>query len=399
MTATPSSLALLHELIAFPSVSRSPNIALLERIQALLNQAGIASSLVCDPTDPGRANLFASTGPMDAPGIVLSGHTDVVPVQGQPWTSPPFEATQRDGRIYGRGSADMKGFVACAVHTMLQAADKPLQRPLHLALSYDEEIGCVGVRHLLQALRQRNLPAPLLCLVGEPTLMQIGLGHKGKSAYRARCCGQEGHSGLAPRFANAIHAAADLVSAIREVQSDLATTGPREAGYAIPYTTIHAGRIEGGKALNIVPGECVLDFEIRFVTDDHPDDVLACVREKTLVRMQQAAQLQGCTTAPAAPAIEQLVAYPGLRTASNAPGVQLLARCLPAHTPHTKVAFGTEGGLFQQLWDKTPVVVCGPGSIEVAHKADEYIELAQLDACDAMLAQLTDSLCLREGAG
>lgn len=261
-TPTPAnSPDLLRELLAFQSVTLTPNIALIDRVQALLAQAGIAATRVADPQDATRSNLFASVGPLDVPGIVLSGHTDVVPVAGQPWTSPPFEATERDGRIYGRGSADMKGFVACAVMAMIRAARQPLARPLHLALSFDEEIGCVGVRHLLRALEHLQ-PAPLLCVVGEPTLMKIGTGNKGKAAYRALCCGQAGHSGLAPHFVNAIHTASDLISALRDVQHDLAERGPREPGYEVPYTTVHAGTIQGGTALNIVPAQCEVNFEI-----------------------------------------------------------------------------------------------------------------------------------------
>ena len=217
----PDSLALLRELIAFPSVTLTSNAALMDRVQAVLEQAGIASTRVPDPQDATRCNLYASVGPRDVAGILLSGHTDVVPVAGQPWTTPPFEASERDGRLYGRGAADMKGFVACAVMAMVRAARRPLRRPLLLALSFDEEIGCVGVRHLLRELEGLE-PQPLLCVVGEPTLMQIGTGHKGKAAYRARCCGQAGHSGLAPRFVNAIHTAADLVGALRDVQRELA---------------------------------------------------------------------------------------------------------------------------------------------------------------------------------
>lgn len=388
-----SSLALLRELITFPSVSLHPNLDLMARIQARLAEAGIHSTLVRNPDDPARTNLFASVGPADRPGILLSGHTDVVPVDGQPWQTPPFEATERDGRLYGRGSADMKGFVACAVQAMCNAARMPLQRPLLLALSYDEEIGCVGVRHLLRALEARAITPPLLCIVGEPTLMQIGTGHKGKAAYRALCCGQAGHSGLAPRFVNALHTAADLISAMRDVQADMAAAGARESGYAIPYSTIHAGMIQGGKALNIVPSNCEVNFEIRHITADDPARILAMILARTQERIQLAPIAEATRDPAPPPQIEQMNAYPGLQTAENTPAVRLLASWLPAGTACTKVAFGTEGGLFQQTWANTPVVVCGPGSIEVAHKADEYIELEQLAACDHLLARLTASLC------
>lgn len=388
-----SSLELLRELIAFPSVSLRPNLDLMTRVQTLLAEAGVASTLITNPEDPTRTNLFASVGPAERPGVLLSGHTDVVPVEGQPWHTPPFEATEQDGRLYGRGSADMKGFVACAVQAMRRAAQLPLERPLLLALSYDEEIGCVGVRHLLQALEQQAITPPLFCVVGEPTLMQIGTGHKGKSAYRAMCCGQAGHSGLAPRFVNAIHTASDLISAMRDVQADLAANGAREAGYAIPYSTIHAGTIHGGKALNIVPSDCEVNFEIRNVAADDPDRILAAILARTQDRSQQAPVVDTMRDDAPAPRIEQVNAYPGLQTPEDSTAVRLLSSWLPADTPCTKVAFGTEGGLFQKTWANTPVVVCGPGSIEVAHKADEYIELEQLDACDRLLMRLTDYLC------
>ena len=378
---------LLRELLAFQSVTLTPNIELIERIRELLSRAGIPSTLVADPQDARRSNLYASVGPSDVPGILLSGHTDVVPVAGQPWTTPPFEATERDGRIYGRGSADMKGFVACAVMAMIRAARLPLARPLHLALSFDEEIGCVGVRHLLRALENVE-PAPLLCVVGEPTLMKIGTGNKGKAAYRAICCGQAGHSGLAPHFVNAIHTASDLIGALRDVQRDLAEHGPREAGYDVPYTTVHAGTIKGGTALNIVPAECEVNFEIRNVAQDDPNQILERVLALTKAKMRAAGARQEAEP----PRVEVVNSYPGLAPAADSAAVALLATWLPPATPRTKAAFGTEGGLFQQLWAQTSVLICGPGSIEVAHKADEYVELTQLHACDAMLEKLTEYL-------
>jgi len=386
--ASSASVSLLETLIAFPSVSRKPNSGLIARVQEVLADAGIASTLAPDPQDSSRTNLFASVGPQGVPGVLLSGHTDVVPVEGQPWTSPPFEATHRDGRIYGRGSADMKGFVACAVTAMVAAARRPLARPLQLALSFDEEIGCVGVRHLLRRL-ENSLPAPYLCIVGEPTLMRIGTGHKGKAAYRAVCCGQAGHSGLAPRFINAVHMASDLVASVRDVQRELSETGPREDGYGVPYSTVHVGVIQGGRALNIVPAECEVSFEIRNVSQDDPEQILDRILRRLVDRVAADAVHPGAPL----PEIQLTNSYPSLSTPEDAPAVGLLGSLLPPDTPCTKVDYGTEGGLFKQSWSQTPVLVCGPGSIEVAHKADEYVELSQLDACDRMLAGLVDFLC------
>jgi acetylornithine deacetylase len=389
MHATSSpSVSLLETLVAFPTVSLNPNIGLIEHVQGILSAAGIASTLAPDPDDATRTNLFASVGPEGIPGVLLSGHTDVVPAEGQPWTSPPFEATHRDGRIYGRGTSDMKGFVACAITAMVDAAARPLQRPLHLALSFDEEIGCVGVRHLLSRL-EGVLPAPYLCIVGEPTLMRIGTGHKGKAAYRAVCCGEAGHSGLAPRFVNAIHMASDLVASMRDVQRELADHGAREEGYGVPYSTVHVGTIKGGKALNIVPADCELSFEIRNIAQDEPEQIL----ERILQRLGDRVRQDAMDPAAPMPRISVTSSYPSLSTATDSPAVGLLTSLLPPGTSCVKVDYGSEGGLFKRSWRTTPVLVCGPGSIEVAHKADEYVELAQLQACDRMLAGLTDFLC------
>ncbi|MFT3758873.1 acetylornithine deacetylase [Thauera sp.] len=387
LPASPS-IALLRELVAFPSVSLTPNDKLIERVQQILKEAGIDSIRAPDPDDPTRTNLFASVGPQGVPGLLLSGHTDVVPVAGQPWTTPPFEATEKDGRIHGRGTADMKGFVACAVIAMVRAAGRPLKRPLHLALSFDEELGCVGVRHLLRWLEGR-LPAPFLCVVGEPTLMKIGTGHKGKAAWRAVCHGQAGHSGLAPRFVNAVHMAADLVAALRDVQRELAASGPREDGYGVPYSTVHVGTIQGGRALNIVPAECELSFEVRNVSADDPEKILARVMQ----RLAERTAAEAAHPDAALPEVRLSNSYPSLNTPEDSAGVALLTSLLPPGTPCTKVDYGTEGGLFRRSWHDTQVLVCGPGSIEVAHKADEYVEVAQLEACDQLLAGLVDHLC------
>lgn len=383
-----SSVEHLQSLIAFPSVSLTPNADLMEYVEGVLHACGITTTRFAAPDDPSRTNLLASVGPSTQPGVLLSGHTDVVPVTGQPWSTPPFTLTEREGRYYGRGTADMKGFLACALTAMQAASLRPLQRPLQLALSFDEEIGCVGVRHMLGAVTH-HIRAPLLCIVGEPTLMAIGTGHKGKAAYRALCCGQAGHSGLAPLFTNAIHMATDLVAALREVQREIAEDGPRDECYAVPYTTVHVGTIQGGTALNIVPSACEVNFEIRNVLPDDPAEILQRVMQRLARRVRQEAN------DPEAPVPEVTLrnSYPSLHTDSDSAAVALLSTLLPSGTPCTKVDYGTEGGLFQQRWQDTPVLVCGPGSITVAHKADEYVEASQLQACDRMLQGLVDFLC------
>jgi len=381
-----NSQDLLRTLIGFPTVSADSNLALIQHVQGLLEAGGIACRLVLDESGR-KANLFASVGPSDVPGVLLSGHTDVVPVAGQAWTLPPFEGTLKDGRIYGRGACDMKGFVACAVVALLAAArGEPLKRPLQLALSHDEEIGCVGVRRLLDVLELAPV-RPFLCIVGEPTDLQVALGHKGKAALRAHCHGQEGHSSLAPLHANAIHLASDLVGALRASQRRLAEEGAHDAAYDIPYTTLHVGRIDGGKALNIVPNLCTLDFEIRHLPADDPATLVAALQETADSLAREARQ----TSAKAAIEIETVNAYPGLDTHPSVEAVRFLQTLVEPGTTQLKVAFGTEGGLFARRLD-TPVVVCGPGSIEQAHKPDEYVELSQLAACDALLGRLRVAL-------
>ncbi|CAB3744337.1 acetylornithine deacetylase [Achromobacter denitrificans] len=381
---TPSE-ALLARLVAFDTVTLQPNLALIEAVRELLAAHGIASTLVRSE-DGTRANLHASVGPADVPGVLLSGHTDVVPAAGQAWTVPPFALTERDGLLYGRGTADMKGFVACAVNAMLRASGRPLRRPLQLALSYDEEIGCVGVRRLLEVMETAPV-RPALCIVGEPTSMQIATGHKGKMALRAVCQGLEGHSALAPRALNAIHLACDLVGAMRALQDALRARGARDPAYDVPYATVHAGCIHGGRALNIVPNECTVDFEIRHLAQDDPDALLAPLRQAADGIREQARR-----QAPAADIrIETVNAYPGLDTHPASEAVRFVESLLPAGTGRTKVAFGTEGGLFTRHLD-VPVVVCGPGSIVQAHKPDEYVSRAQLAECDAFMERLVAAL-------
>jgi acetylornithine deacetylase len=378
------SAELLKTLIAFPTISRTPNLALIEHVAGLLGAAGISSTIVRN--DAGTcANLFASTGPAGVPGVMLSGHTDVVPVEGQPWTMPPFEATVRDERLYGRGAADMKGFVACAVIAMIGASARTLKKPLQLALSYDEEIGCVGVRRLIDVLELAPV-RPELCVVGEPTMMQIATGHKGKAAYRAICRGQEGHSALAPKYLNAIHVAADWIAGMRAAQQHLAESGARDDSYDVPYATIHVGTIRAGKALNIVPNECTLDFEIRMLANDDAASILGDIRSRASIA--SAAAFNGKVHLPV---VEEVNAYPGLDTHVASDAVKFLETLLPPDTQKCKVAFGTEGGLFSTRLS-VPTVVCGPGSIEVAHKPDEFVALTELNACDSFLARLTRCL-------
>ncbi len=375
--------ALTREIFArltgFDTVSSNPNMALMTYVRDLLAQHGIEAMLIPDATGT-KANLYASTG--SGSGVMLSGHTDVVPVEGQAWTKPPFQLTEADGRLYGRGTADMKGFCAAAIATLIAAKQRPLKTPLHLALSYDEEIGCMGVRSLiglLEAAPQR----PAFCIVGEPTGCQVATGHKGKVALRATCIGREGHSALAPLALNALHLAAEFIGALRAEQAEIAAHGLKDGDYDVAYTTVHVGKMQGGVQVNIVPNKATLDFEIRSLAGDDPAQIIENLRGR-------AAQIvAGYPDFPEAEIrIERQWDYPGLGTPSDA-GVVNFVKGLTGANGTIKVAFGTEGGLFDARLG-IPTVICGPGSMAQGHKPDEFVTMEQMVRCEAMLAALLD---------
>jgi acetylornithine deacetylase len=371
---------ILDRLLAFDTVSSRPNIALMGYVTSLLEGAGLSVTLIPSSTG-GKENLYASTGPSGMPGVMLSGHTDVVPVEGQDWTHPPFALTEAEGRYYGRGAADMKGFVACAIAAMLDAARRPLKIPLQLALSYDEEVGCMGVGSLIDMLAAAPVK-PRFCIVGEPTGMQVATGHKGKIALRATCTGREGHSALAPLALNALHLATDFIGAVRRLQAELAATGLKDGDYDVPYTTLHVGKMQGGVQVNIVPNHAVLDFEIRSLAGE---DTAALITRLEAEAEAIVAPLRG-TFPEAAIRVERLWDYPGLGTPSDAEVVNFV-KALTGANGTIKVAFGTEGGLFDQRLG-VPTVICGPGSMAQGHKPDEYVTIEQIARCQAMLAAL-----------
>lgn len=375
---------ILARLIGFDTTSSKPNRALMDWVQDLLGGAGIAAQIIPDASG-GKANLYATIGPQDRPGVMLSGHTDVVPVDGQVWTRPPFVLTEAEGRYYGRGTTDMKGFVASALAAALMAARRPLATPLHLALSYDEEVGCLGVVSLIDMLAHApHLPA--MCIVGEPTGMQVATGHKGKIALRATCTGREGHSAVAPMALNALHLGADFLGAVRRLQDEVAESGLQDGDYDVPYTTLHVGKMQGGVQVNIVPNSCTLDFEIRNLAGDDPQALIDRLR----VEADRITAPLKAAFPEAAITIDRLWDYPGLGTPSSAPVVQFV-KSLTGANGTMKVAFGTEGGLFSTRLG-IPTVICGPGSMAQGHKPDEWVSVGQITRCDAMLAALLDRL-------
>jgi len=376
---------ILARLVAFPTVSRQSNLALLDYVEALLAPAGVRLERFASD-DGARANLWASLGPGGSGGIVLSGHSDVVPVEGQDWSQDPFVLHRVDDKLYGRGPADMKGFLAVAIHTMLRAAKRDLRLPLHLAISYDEEIGCLGVRGMLEALRARP-ERPALCIVGEPTGMRIANGHKGKRALHACCHGTAAHSALAPTALNALHLGAAFVTRLQARQEQLRAAGARDTAYDIPYSTIHVGMMSGGTALNIVPAQCDLDLEFRNIAADDPQTILSGIIEDA-----EAVAAQYRDRFPEARiTIEEISAYPGLDTLATAPAVALIRSVLGADAPLIKVAFGTEGGLFHERLG-IPTLICGPGHMAQGHKKNEFVAISQLAECMHMLTAVTEFL-------
>lgn len=377
-----NSISILEKLIGFPTISSASNLDLIDYVAATLKTCGIESRLVLS-ADRRKTSLFATVGHGQKPGVILSGHSDVVPVEGQAWSGTPFSLTERDGLLFGRGTADMKGFVACALAAMLRASKLDIETPIHLALSYDEEIGCVGVRDMIAMLRDEGQRAQL-CIVGEPTNMQVAVGHKGKLAARATCHGRTGHSALAPLALNAMHLGCDFVNILRETQRHLKVHGARDAAYEIPYSTVHAGIMKTGRSLNIVPDLCEIDFEIRNVAGDDPSRILDGLREEAEGIV--AGFLVGHPGARIA--IDVVNQYPGLDTPVAHPATAFMQSLTDASAP-IKVAFGTEGGLYSRDLDM-PVLICGPGSMEQGHKPDEYVSVDQLQRCDAMLERLLE---------
>ena len=380
----PTATDILADLIGFPTISRDSNLDLIHYVRAWLLSHGIESRLVHNE-DGRKANLWATLGPADRPGIVLSGHTDVVPVEGQAWSSDPFRLERREGNLYGRGSADMKGFIACCLAMVPRAAKAPLATPIHLAFSYDEEIGCVGVRRMLDLLKDAPVK-PRLCIVGEPTLMQAVTAHKGKLGYRVTAHGLEAHSSLAPIGVNAIYMAADLIGEIRALQREIAEMGRRDGDYEVAYTTLHVGKMQGGEVMNIVPNRASFDFEIRYLPEDDGEAIAARIRNAA---EKIAATYRG-VFAGARFDFATLQSYPAMNTPVDSEAVKFV-HALTGGNSTGKITFGTEGGLFQQALG-VPAVVCGPGNIAVAHKPDEYVSEAQMAACGQMLDRLVERL-------
>ena len=379
-----SSREVLAQLVRFDTTSRESNLALIDFVRTYLQSHGVACELVFNP-QKSKANLLATIGPTGVPGIVLSGHTDVVPVDGQRWTVAPFDLTEKDGKLYGRGTADMKGYIACVLACVPALVEAPLRMPVHIALSYDEEVGCLGVRSLIERFHAQPVK-PLLCVIGEPTELKPVLGHKGKLAMRCEVHGAACHSAYAPSGVNAIEYAARLISELVHLGEALKAPQHLNTRFDPPFSTVQTGVITGGKALNIVPQQCAFDFEVRSLPSQDPWQVAEQLRayaEQTLLPAMQAVSAQ------CAISFSELSSYPGLATPAESQAAEWVAQFCASRDFGT-VAFGSEGGLFDQAG--IPTVVCGPGAIAQAHKANEYVELAQLQRCESFLHRLVQAL-------
>ncbi len=381
------AIELLNTLIGFDTTSYNSNLELIEFIQSYLSSFDIDSTLIHDESGK-KANLYATIGRTDIGGVMLSGHTDVVPVAGQDWDTDPFSLTESSDKLYGRGSADMKGFIALVLSRVPEMVSSELTKPIHLALSYDEEIGCVGVKRMLDLLEHQPIK-PSCCIIGEPTGMEVVIGHKGKLATRVKVRGHACHSGQSPLGVNAIDFASELIVYIRKLAHEKAQNGPFDKDYEVPYTTLHTGVVGGGTALNIVPNLCQFDFEIRHLYEEDPQHLLDQIKSFARDHLEKEMHLIDSDTGFD---FETLATYPGLLTD---PGIEFVryVKQLLDNNAHSKVIFGSEGGLFQKRLG-IPTLVCGPGNIDQAHKANEYISLDQLQKGGNFLDCLLESLSL-----
>ena len=379
---------ILTDLIALDTTSRNSNLALIEYVRSLLDDHAIESELTFD-AEKNKANLFATLGQSDQPGIVLSGHTDVVPVDGQDWDTDPFAVQVIGDKLYGRGSCDMKGFIAICLGKIDHILNAKLDTPIHFAFSYDEEVGCLGVNGLLAELGKREVQ-PRACIIGEPTSMGVVRAHKGMLSKRCRVRGKSVHSSLTHQGVNAVAMAAQTIAFIDSVAERIAREGPFDASFEPPHTTLHTGVIHGGTVNNIIPNECEFQFEIRNLPKHPPlplfQEVERYVEETLIPKMHAVSAETGFEW-------ETSSNYPGMDTDADAAVIDMASKLLAApgeaNAPG-KVSYGTEGGLFQVAG--IPTVICGPGSIEQAHKPNEYVELAQLAGGERFISDLIDSL-------
>jgi acetylornithine deacetylase len=383
---TPSPAEILRRLVAFDTVSANSNLALIDWVADYLKGYGIATSLTFNDARD-KANLFATIGPQDAGGgVILSGHTDVVPVIGQSWDTDPFALVERDDKLYGRGTADMKSFIAIALALVPEFKARALRRPLHLALSFDEEVGCFGAPHLIESL-PRGAARPSLVIVGEPTNMAVANAHKGCHVFATAVTGLAAHSSAPQRGVNAIFAASEIIQFIAGLAGEARAAARPESGFEPPYTSFNIGTIAGGTAMNIIPRDCEFTWEFRPLPGE--DTAAISERIERFIATDLLPRLR--KVHPGADvATRALARIPGLVAQPGSPAEEL-ARQLTGANHSTVVAYGTEAGLFQGAG--IPAVICGPGSMEQGHQPNEFITLEQIEAGAAFQRRLADWAC------
>ncbi|MEE9313462.1 MAG: acetylornithine deacetylase [Rhizobiaceae bacterium] len=394
ISTTPSAkdcITMLEKLVAFDTTSRNSNLELIDYVRGLLDDIGVETRLTFNE-ERTKANLWATIGPTDKGGVVLSGHTDVVPVDGQDWSSDPFQLVERDGKLFARGSADMKGFVACAIAHAARMKEANLKTPIHFAFSYDEEVGCTGVLGLIHDMRD-NLPTPLAVIVGEPTSMQIVGGNKGGQGFFTTVHGVDGHSSLPDLGANAIMAAGRIIAFLHDMQQRLKDNADPSNGFNPPYTTIDCGVITGGTAANIIPAHCEFHWGFRCVPEDNPDALVAEVMDFIAAEIEPGLK---AISEKAGVTHVQRHNVPGLSPDSDSPA-EMLMRHLTGLNESGRVSYGTEAGQFQKVG--VPGVIFGPGSIEQAHLPDEFIAVSEMEDCHDFMLKLTDWAANSEGIG
>ena len=389
----PSTLELLDRLIAFDTTSRHSNIPLVDYVRTLLDAHGVAYDLVSDRYryQAGPDCNRARSQRLESGGVAFSAHTDVVPTEAQPWTRPPYELTSENGRLFGRGTTDMKGFVAAALKTVLDAADADLQRPLHLALSYDEEVGCKGIKPLIDHMKRIGR-VPDMAIIGEPTLMQPVVEHKGKIALTCEVTGEAGHSSYASAKVNAVIEAARLISFIGDLAQKMAEIESPDSAYVAPNSSLHVGPVTGGKALNMIPENCSFQFETRY----RPGFDAGALMDRIKRHAHEQLEPQMHATKPATGfAWSVLIDYPPFQAADTSPALELVSR-LSGRNQTGKVDYGTEAGVFS-AYGGIDSIVMGPGSMAQGHQPDEFIEHDQLQQAESFLGKVVDDLRHRVG--
>ncbi len=388
---SPRSLPWIDRLVRFDTTSRLSNLGLIETVRDHLGAAGHGARLIHN-ADQTKANLFVTLPAHDGStqgGIVLSGHTDVVPVDGQAWTSDPFAPEVRDGRLYGRGVCDMKGFIGVALTQLSNFASRRLRVPLHLALSYDEEVGCLGADVMLRELARIGI-RPDSCIVGEPTEMRVISAHKSSNLYRCTVHGHAAHSSLTPQGVNAIEYAARAICHIRDMADSHRQHGPFDQDFEVPYTTANTGVIRGGLSVNTIPDRCEFEFEFRTIPGVLAPDIIGGLRRAITGELRERIKAEN----PSADIVlEVLAEVPGFDTQAQAE-ISTLVQTLTGARTTEKVAYCTEAGLFQRAG--MTAVVCGPGNLQQAHRADEYVALDQIRSCERFMEKLADHLDMAE---